>query len=207
MAAEVATTAAAGGGHGSGGDAGGGSAGGGCDDRVGVSGGGEVEVEVEGEVEGEGVDPLALNEVGGVGEGGVGVEVVERLNIEEVETYCADEDVVDVRVRGGASSPTAEGCSLRWQWFIAMATPYDATGGRGLGEGATSDEQSGRSPSSRGTACIAGRPRFFSGSAEEAGRPGRGGACWKNEEIRVLLRRGSALTGSLPALTVNVGQL
>ena len=76
-----------------------------------------------------------------------------------------------------------------------------ARGGRNIGRAI------GEVPSSRGTACIAGRPRFFSGSAEEAGRPGRGGACWKNEEIRVLLRRGSALTGSLPALTVNVAAL
>ena len=48
VAAEVVTAAVGGGdrgGHGSGGDAGGGDAGGGCDDRVGVSGGGEVEVE------------------------------------------------------------------------------------------------------------------------------------------------------------------
>ena len=70
---------------------------------------GEVEVEVEGEVEGEGVDPLALKEVGGVGEG-VEVEVVERSNIEEVETFCAEVDVVDGRVRGGASSPTTVHC-------------------------------------------------------------------------------------------------
>ena len=64
VAAEVATVAVGGGdrgGHGSGGDVAGGDAGGGCDDRAGVSGGGEVEVEVEGEVEGEGVDPLALS--------------------------------------------------------------------------------------------------------------------------------------------------
>ena len=112
VAAEVATAAVGGGdrgGHGRGGDAAGGDAEGGCDDRVGVSGGGEVEVEVEGEVEGEGVDPLALKEVGGVGEG-VEVEVVERSNIEEVETFCAEVDVVDGRVRGGASSPTTVHC-------------------------------------------------------------------------------------------------
>ena len=50
VAAEVMTAAVGGGdrGHGSGGDAGGGDAGGGCDDHVGVSGGGEVEVEVLG---------------------------------------------------------------------------------------------------------------------------------------------------------------
>jgi len=88
-----------------------------------MSGGGEVEVEVEGEVGGEGADPLALKEVGGVGEGGVEVEVVERSSIEEVETFCAEVDVVDVRVRGGASSPTAvhsDGSSPYAVWFSAQ---------------------------------------------------------------------------------------
>jgi hypothetical protein len=30
-----------------------------------------------------------------------------KLNVEEIVTCCAEEEVVDVRVRGGASSPTA----------------------------------------------------------------------------------------------------
>jgi hypothetical protein len=30
-----------------------------------------------------------------------------KLNVEEIVTWCAEEEVVDVRVRGGASSPTA----------------------------------------------------------------------------------------------------
>jgi hypothetical protein len=126
VAAEVATAVVGGGdrgGHGSGGDTAGGDAGGGCDDRAGVSGGGEVEVKVEVEVEGEGVDPVALKEVGG-GERGVEVEVevVERSSVEDVETCCAEEDVVDVRVRGGASSPTAvhsDGSSPCAVWFGA----------------------------------------------------------------------------------------
>ena len=64
-------------------------------------------------------------EVGGVGEGVVEVEVVERSKIKEVETFCAEVDVVDVRVRGGASSPTAvqhsDGSSPYAVWFSANA--------------------------------------------------------------------------------------